>query len=184
MWNIFRPFFFCDRKCMDLCCIDPHSDDAQPHLIILSELNRFLCLPLVPWLVGKNAPHYHAIVNWELCAWDIVAGDVKHRLSVSFWSSFRQDTERLLFLISSACNGSDSWWVCVCAVTTALFPIDTVPAVLWTLPSTDCHLGCCNGGNTVLSVFHTTLWKSASTWVSWQLMQGKRQPAWGSHLSC
>lgn len=69
--------------------------------------------------------------------------------------------------------------MCVCVrvcVTAELFPIDTVPAVLWTLPSTDRHLGCCHGENAVFSVFHTTLWKSASTWASWQLMQGKSQP--------
>lgn len=99
---------------MDMCYINLHSDDAQKKLIILSKSSRFLFPPLVPWLVGKNYSPYHAVLNCELCAWDIVECDVKHTVSVSFWSSFRQDTERLLFLISSACNGSDSWCVCVC----------------------------------------------------------------------
>lgn len=138
----------------------------------------YFCPLFHGWLVKiTNNSHYHAVVNCELCAWDIVECDVKHTVSVSFWSSFRQDRERLLFLISSACNGSDSWCVCVCAVTTELFPIDTVPAVLWTLPSTDRHLGCCHGENTVFSIFHTALWKSASTCrVSWQLMQRESRP--------
>lgn len=64
----------------------------------------------------------------------------------------------------------------LCAGTAQLFPTDIVPAVLWTLPTTDHHLGCCHGGNTWFSIFHTALRRSASTWVSWQLMQGKSQP--------
>lgn len=171
-----------------MCFIDLHSDDAQKKLIILSESSRFIFISAYCSTTGllksTSSSHYHAVVKCELCSWDIVECDVKHAVSVSFWSSFRQDTQRLLFLISSACNGSDSWRVCVCAVTTALFPIDTVPAVLWTLPSTDRHLGCCHGENTVFSIFHTTLWKSASSWASWQLMQGKSAACHASTRSC
>lgn len=108
--------------------IDPPSDDPQKQkLIILLESSSFL----IPWQEMINSLRYYAVVNCEMCAWDNVECDVKHTVSVSFWSSFRQDTERLLFLISSARNGSDSWCLCVCvcarAVTTELFPIDTVP---------------------------------------------------------
>lgn len=163
---------------MDMYYINSHSDDAQKSQLFYWNQADFYFRPLFNGCLVKmtnNSP-YHAVLNCELCVWDIVECDVKHTVSVSFWSSFRQDTERLLFLISSACNGSDSWCVCVYAVTTELFPIDTVPAVLWTLPSTDRHLGCCHGENTLFSISHTTLWKSASTWVSWQLMQGKSRP--------
>lgn len=110
--NILWICFFCDSKYIEMCYIDLHK---KSYLLYHNQLDFYFRPLFHGWLVKMtNSSHYHATVSCELCAWDIVVCDVKHTVSVSFWSLFRQDTERLLFLISSACNGSDSWCVCVC----------------------------------------------------------------------
>lgn len=59
-------------------------------------------IELIIWVLSCGSE------SWTSCL-DAVHCNVKHTLYVSFCSLFRQDTERLLFLISSACNGPDSW---------------------------------------------------------------------------
>lgn len=78
------------------------------HYFIKIKLFYFRLLSL-GWLVKISYNSLSCCSHlWTRCL-RIVHCDVKHTVSVSFWSLFRQDIERLLFLISPACNGSDSW---------------------------------------------------------------------------